>query len=162
MVKYSLSKLLFTPPPTSVDIGHSVKVNRVFHKGTTTTKQCSHKLKSWLNRIKEDPAQRHRKARWSVWGWISRARGGPLTVPNTRDQSYALSTNKMVTSPPLLLSLTDSLTSLTSQPLRIIIWPRALMGINRLGHLACMSPSSPSSLMEHDALVYSLQRVPEK
>lgn len=46
------------------------------------------------------------------WGPIE-----ALTPSNTRDQSYALSTNKMVTGPPLLLSLTDSLTSLPSQAL---------------------------------------------
>jgi len=52
---------------------------------------------------------------------------------NTRDQSHALSTNKMVTGPPLLLSLTDFSHFTDFPTLRIIIWPTVLSvkGINR-------------------------------
>lgn len=86
---------------------------------TKEQQKCTHKLKSRLNGIKDELMRRQLKKRspavcagLNIAGHIE-----ALMASNTRDQSYALSTNKMVTGPPLFLSLTDFLTSQTPQPL---------------------------------------------
>lgn len=96
----------------AVRLHQHVKVNHEGHKGTTKTHFKV--LIKWDQR-KNDCRETEKPA--DLFKVEYRGPIEALVASNTREQSYALSTNKMVTGPPLLLSLTDSLTSLTSKPL---------------------------------------------
>lgn len=125
---------------------------------TKEQQKCLHKLKSWLNGIKEKLVQRHWKAWRSVQGWILRAHWGPHGVkhkgPILRSQ------HKQNGHRSSSVALTYRFSHSTDFPtLGIIIWPRALSfkGINRSQYPASVNPSSLSSFDEHVTLLYILQ-----
>lgn len=130
--------------PTSVNISHSVKVNHVGHKGTTTTKIFKKMLAQIKVVIKKDQRGTRTETLKSLMICVRLNIEGPRRPSHRAKHKGPIlrSQHKQNGHKSSSVALTYRFSHFADFPaLRIIMWPRALMGINRLGHPACLSPS---------------------